>query len=311
MTMSVHQYLCLTDNYGALIHDSTTGATACVDAPEAGPTFAALAERGWTLSDVLLTHHHADHIQGVPELKAKFPNLRVWGPAKDAARIPFLDQRVVEGDFARVGSLAAKVIETPGHTLGHIAYYFDEDRIAFCGDTLFSLGCGRVFETPYPVMWSSLVKLAALPGETQVYCGHEYTQANGRFAVTIEPDNPISEGPGRRGRAAARGRAPDLADDDRRRARRQSVPAGRGSVGSGRGRHDGSGSGGGVRGNPRAQGPLLKPFSSSWWRAISSRFCMSESWVRSSSMSSSEFAFLAGSSAADFAPANGENIASA
>ncbi len=114
MTMSVHQYLCLTDNYGALIHDSTTGATACVDAPEAGPTFAALQERGWTLSDVLLTHHHADHIQGVPELKAKFPNLRVWGPAKDAARIPFLDQRVVEGDLARVGSLAAKVIETPG-----------------------------------------------------------------------------------------------------------------------------------------------------------------------------------------------------
>ena len=92
MTMSVHQYLCLTDNYGALIHDSTTGATACVDVPEAGPTFAALAERGWTLSDILITHHHADHIQGVPELKAKFPNLRVWGPAKDAARIPFLDQ---------------------------------------------------------------------------------------------------------------------------------------------------------------------------------------------------------------------------
>jgi hydroxyacylglutathione hydrolase len=115
----------------------------------------------------------------------------VWGPAKDAARIPFLDQRVVEGDLARVGSLAAKVIETPGHTLGHIAYYFDEDRIAFCGDTLFSLGCGRVFETPYLVMWSSLMKLAALPGEAQVYCGHEYTQANGRFAVTIEPGNPI------------------------------------------------------------------------------------------------------------------------
>ena len=191
MTMSVHQYLCLTDNYGALVHDSATGSTACVDAPEAGPTFAALAERGWTLSDVLLTHHHADHIQGVPELKAKFPNARVWGPAKDAARIPGLDRQVREGDLARVGSLAAKVIETPGHTLGHIAYYFDEDRIAFCGDTLFSLGCGRVFETPYLVMWSSLMKLAALPGEAQVYCGHEYTQANGRFAVTIEPGNPI------------------------------------------------------------------------------------------------------------------------
>jgi hydroxyacylglutathione hydrolase len=189
MTMSVHQYLCLTDNYGALVHDPATGATACVDVPEAGPTLAALKERGWTLSDVLLTHHHADHIQGVPELKAKFPKLKVWGPAKDAARIPFLDQRVAEGDVARVGGLSAQVIETPGHTLGHIAYHFAESATAFCGDTLFSLGCGRVFETPYPVMWSSLLKLAALPGETKVYCGHEYTQANGRFAVTIEPGN--------------------------------------------------------------------------------------------------------------------------
>jgi len=163
----------------------------CVDAPEAGPTFAALAERGWSLSDVLITHHHADHIQGVPELKAKFPNLKVWGPAKDAARIPFLTHPVAKGDTARIGSLAAKVIETPGHTLGHIAYYFEEDEIAFCGDTLFSLGCGRAFETPYAVLWSSLMKLAALPGQTQLYCGHEYTEANGRFAVTIEPDNPI------------------------------------------------------------------------------------------------------------------------
>jgi hydroxyacylglutathione hydrolase len=191
MTMSVHQYLCLTDNYGALAHDSVTGATACVDVPEAAPTIAALAERGWKLSDIMITHHHADHIQGVPELKAKFPNAKVWGPAKDAARIPFLDHRVAEGDIARVGSLKAKIIETPGHTLGHIAYHFEDDEIAFCGDTLFSLGCGRVFETPLAVMWSSLAKLAALPGETQIYCGHEYTQANGRFAMTIERDNPI------------------------------------------------------------------------------------------------------------------------
>ena len=123
MTMSVHQFLCLTDNYGALVHDSTTGTTACVDAPEAGPIFAALAERGWSLSDVLITHHHADHIQGVPELKAKFPNLKVWGPAKDAARIPFLDHPVHEGDTPASVRSAAKVIETPGHTLGHIAYH--------------------------------------------------------------------------------------------------------------------------------------------------------------------------------------------
>ncbi len=207
MTMSVHQYLCLTDNYGGLVHDSVTGATACVDVPEAGPTIAALTERGWTLSDVLITHHHADHIQGVPEVKEKFPSVRIWGPAKDAARMPFLDHKVAEGDYARVGSLAAKVIETPGHTLGHIAYHFEEGEIAFCGDTLFSLGCGRVFETPYAVMWSSLLKLAALPGETQIYCGHEYTEANGRFAVTVEPGNPVlKERIGEVARLRAKGR---------------------------------------------------------------------------------------------------------
>ena len=191
MTMSIHQYPCLTDNYGALIHDSTTGATACVDVPESAPTLAALAERGWNLTDILITHHHADHIQGVPDVRAKFPNAKIWGPAKDAARIPLLDHQVKEGDTARVGSLQAKVIETPGHTLGHIVYHFEDNAVAFCGDTLFSLGCGRVLETPLAVMWSSLAKLAVLPGDTQIYCGHEYTQANGRFAASIEPDNPV------------------------------------------------------------------------------------------------------------------------
>jgi hydroxyacylglutathione hydrolase len=191
MTISIHQYLCLNDNYGALVHDSATGATACVDVPDAAPTLAALAEQGWNLTDILITHHHADHIQGVPDLKAKFPNAKIWGPAKDAARIPFLDHKVKEGDAVRVGALEATVIETPGHTLGHIAYHFEQDQVAFCGDTLFSLGCGRVFETPLAVMWNSLAKLAALPGETQIYCGHEYTEANGRFAITIEPGNPV------------------------------------------------------------------------------------------------------------------------
>lgn len=191
MTMSIHQYLCLKDNYGALVHDSATGATACVDVPEVGPTLAALAERGWSLTDILITHHHADHIQGVPKVKAKFPKAAIWGPAKDKARIPFLDHELNEGDMARVGSLGAKVIETPGHTLGHIAYHFDADDVAFCGDTLFSLGCGRVNETPHAVMWSSLMKLAALPGETRIYCGHEYTEANGHFAATVEPGNPV------------------------------------------------------------------------------------------------------------------------
>ena len=258
MTMSVHQYLCLTDNYGALVHDSTTGATACVDVPEAGPTLAALAERSWNLTDILITHHHADHIQGVPDVRAKFPNAKVWGPAKDAARIPFLDHQVKEGDTARLGSLGAKVIETPGHTLGHIAYYFEEDEVAFCGDTLFSLGCGRVFETSHAVMWSSLVKLAALPGETEIYCGHEYTQTNGRFAITIEPDNSILKARNRGSRKAARQASSDLANNNRSRACGQSVSTRGGTGDSGCGRHGRRGAVGGVWGTAHAQGSLLR-----------------------------------------------------
>jgi hydroxyacylglutathione hydrolase len=193
MSISVQQFICLTDNFGVLVHDSSTGATACIDAPDAEPILAAASERGWRLTEALLTHHHADHVQGVPRLKEVFPELRVWGPAKEASRIPFLDNLIAEGDLVQVGSLRAKVLETPGHTLGHVAYHFEEDETAFVGDTLFSLGCGRAFEAPYSVLWSSLLKLAALPGETQVYCGHEYTEANARFAITIEAENPILE----------------------------------------------------------------------------------------------------------------------
>jgi hydroxyacylglutathione hydrolase len=191
MTTHVHQFLCLKDNYGVLVHDSDSGATASIDAPDGAAVIAAAEAQGWTLSDVLVTHHHADHTQGLPALRARYPKLNVVGPAKEAARIAGLDRRVVEDDYVRVGKLIAKVIETPGHTAGHIAYLFEEDEIVFVGDTLFSLGCGRVFETPLSVMWDSLLKLAALPGETQVYCGHEYTEANARFALTIEPDNAV------------------------------------------------------------------------------------------------------------------------
>lgn len=189
MTTHVHQFLCLKDNFGALIHDSATGATAAIDAPDADAVIAAAMSQGWELTDLLITHHHADHVQGLPGLKARFPKIRVAGPAKEASRIGAIDIALAEGDFAHVGDIAAKVIETPGHTAGHIVYWFEEDDVAFCGDTLFALGCGRVFETPLAVMWNSLVKLANLPGETEVYCGHEYTEANARFAVTIEPDN--------------------------------------------------------------------------------------------------------------------------
>jgi len=185
----IHLFPCLTDNYGVLLHDPATGATASIDAPDPGPILSALGERGWTLSHLLITHHHADHVQGGPDLKARFPALQVFGPAREAAQIGFLDTPVDGGDTVRVGSLEAEVIDTPGHTRGQVNYHFPGEAIVFTGDTLFSLGCGRAFEAPYAVLWNSLVKLAALPGETRVYCGHEYTQANARFALTIEPDN--------------------------------------------------------------------------------------------------------------------------
>jgi hydroxyacylglutathione hydrolase len=189
LATSVHLFLCLTDNYGVLVHDSATGATAAIDAPEPGPILSALDEKGWTLSHLLITHHHADHVQGGPDLKARFPALKVVGPAREAAQIGFLNTLVEEGDAVHMGALEARVIETPGHTRGQVNYHFAGEKLVFTGDTLFSLGCGRAFEAPYAVLWSSLVKLAALPGETKVYCGHEYTKANARFALTIEPDN--------------------------------------------------------------------------------------------------------------------------
>ena len=240
MATSVHQFPCLTDNYGVLVHNSATGATASIDAPEAGPVLAALNEKGWTLTHLLITHHHADHTQGAAELKARFPALKMIGPAKEAAQIGFLDTLVAEGDAVRVGSLEARVIETPGHTRGQVNYHFAGEAVAFTGDTLFSLGCGRAFEAPYAVLWSSLVKLAALPGETKVYCGHEYTEANARFALTIEPDNPALQsraGEVRRLRAENRPTLPttigaELAANPFLRADKPSVQAAVGMAGA-------------------------------------------------------------------------------
>ncbi|MDB5532733.1 MAG: hydroxyacylglutathione hydrolase [Hyphomicrobiales bacterium] len=189
MSAKIHQFMCLEDNFGVLIHDPETGATASLDAPEAGPILAALTETGWTLTDILVTHHHNDHIGGIPGLREKFPKARIVGPAPDRERVPGADVYVGEGDTVRVGTLEARVIETPGHTRGHIVYYFDADRLLFAGDTLFALGCGRAFEEPGAVLYKSVMKLAALPGDTRLYCGHEYTQSNGKFALAMDPDN--------------------------------------------------------------------------------------------------------------------------
>ncbi len=181
-------FLCLKDNYGVLIHDRATGATAAIDAPEAAPVEAALKAAGWTLSDILVTHHHGDHTGGIAELKTKY-RCRVVAPQAEAGKIPLVDETVREGSSVSVGELSAKVIETPGHTAGHITYWFDRDKLAFAGDTLFSIGCGRVIEGTPEMMWASLLKLRDLPGDTRVYCGHEYTLANINFAQSIEPSN--------------------------------------------------------------------------------------------------------------------------
>jgi len=188
MTAETRLFRCLQDNFGVLVHDPATGATAAIDAPEAAPVEAALRETGWRLSDILVTHHHADHTGGIAELKARH-RCRVTAPRNEAARIPDVDATVGEGDQVKVGNLTGRVIETPGHTAGHITYVFDADRLAFVGDTLFSIGCGRVIEGTPEMMWNSLLKLRALPDDTDIFCGHEYTMANIRFALTIEPDN--------------------------------------------------------------------------------------------------------------------------
>jgi hydroxyacylglutathione hydrolase len=188
MTAQTRLFPCLKDNFGVLVHDPATGATAAIDAPEAAPVEAALAATGWKLTDILVTHHHGDHTGGIAELKARH-RCRVVAPRGEAAKIPAVDVAVGEGDRVKVGSLTAEVIETPGHTLGQINYHFPADKLLFAGDTLFSIGCGRVIEGTPQQMWQSLLKLRALPDDTALFCGHEYTDANIRFAQTIEPGN--------------------------------------------------------------------------------------------------------------------------
>ena len=177
---------CLADNYAFLLHDLDTGTTALVDAPEAAPVLAALAKKGWTLDMVLLTHHHWDHVDGLPDLLAETSPI-VVGAAADAHRLPKLDIALDEGDTVEVGNLKGRIIDVSGHTIHHIAYAFE--GAVFTGDSLFAMGCGRVFEGDMKMMHSSLQKLANLPPDTMVYSGHEYTLGNAKFALAIEPDN--------------------------------------------------------------------------------------------------------------------------
>lgn len=208
--LEILQFPTRADNYGVLIHDPQTGATASIDAPEAGPILGALAQKGWDLTDILVTHHHGDHTAGIGALKSK-TGCTVYGPAREAGLISGLDVEVKEGDTVSVGHADATVIDTPGHTRGHVSYYFPEEDLVFVGDTLFSVGCGKLLEGDAPTMWQSLSKLAGLPPETAVYCGHEYTGANCGFALTIEPDN-----------AALQARAAEVAGNDA--AGRPSLP---------------------------------------------------------------------------------------
>ena len=188
MALAIFQFPCLSDNYGVLIHDEASGRTASIDAPDAATVTAALAQTGWNLTEILTTHHHPDHTDGNLALK-EATGCTIIGPSYEAARIPGIDRELTEGDVYDFAGHPVHVIWTPGHTLGHIAFYLPEDGVAFAGDTMFALGCGRVFEGTLLQMWESLQKLAALPDETIVYCGHEYTESNLRFALTIDPTN--------------------------------------------------------------------------------------------------------------------------
>ena len=187
-SLEIHQFPCRSDNFGVLIHDAEAGVTASIDAPEGAAVERALADTGWTLTHIITTHHHGDHVEGNLMLKQKY-NVHIIGPEAEASKIPGIDETVREGDSFKFGSFNVEVIETPGHTLGQVNYFLPEAKVAFTGDTLFALGCGRIFEGTPAQMWGSMVKLKKLPEDTTVYCGHEYTLANAKFALTVDPNN--------------------------------------------------------------------------------------------------------------------------
>lgn len=207
--LEVVQIPVLRDNYVYLAHDGATGACAAVDPAVAEPVLAALDQRGWRLSHILNTHHHHDHVGGNLELKRR-TGCTVVGNAEDAARIPGIDVRVRDGDAYALGASRAEVIAVSGHTIGHIAYWFAGAGVLFCGDTLFALGCGRLFEGTASQMWQSLSRLRALPDETRVYCAHEYTEANAAFALAVDPENATLAARAEAVRAARRAGRPTV-----------------------------------------------------------------------------------------------------
>ncbi|MGE4612427.1 MAG: hydroxyacylglutathione hydrolase [Paracoccaceae bacterium] len=188
MTLEIVTIPCLADNYAFLLRDQKTSKVALVDAPESYPIQKALQEKGWMLDMILLTHHHYDHVDGLPELVEEYHPL-VIGTKADANRLPRLDLALNEGDTFSIGESEAHVIDVSGHTIGHIAFHFPSANAVFTADSLMALGCGRLFEGTPEMMWASLSKLAALPTNTIVYSGHEYTASNAKFALTVDPDN--------------------------------------------------------------------------------------------------------------------------
>ena len=187
-TLEIEQVPVLTDNYVYLVHEPDSGETAVVDPAVARPVLEAAARRGWRITHIWNTHHHGDHTGGNQEIKLA-TGCTVVGNRHDAARIPGLDVGVADGETVSLGDQVARVFEVPGHTVGHIAYWFGDSAALFCGDTLFSIGCGRLFEGTPAQMWASLQALKALPAGTRVFCAHEYTRANVHFAVSVDPEN--------------------------------------------------------------------------------------------------------------------------
>ncbi len=186
---SVHMFPCLSDNYGFLLHDPESGETACIDTPDAERILAEAAAQGWRITQIWNTHWHPDHAGGNERIKAE-TGCRIFAPAAEASRIPAVDQTVAEGDIIELGGIEAVVLDTGGHTSGHLTYHLPELGVAFVGDTLFALGCGRLFEGTPAQMWRSLSRLSAMPDDTTVYCAHEYTASNAKFALAVDPGNP-------------------------------------------------------------------------------------------------------------------------